>query len=97
MILKDADFLIYKIKCECNPYGNPTIDYNSGIKIINLIKKAPTIEERQEGKWIKNRKFGVYGTCSNCGHYALETEEGFCFSNFCPNCGADMRRSVTNA
>jgi hypothetical protein len=35
------------------------------------------------GKWIRN---GWYSRCSECGHDML-----FSVSNFCPNCGADMR------
>lgn len=29
------------VKTECNPYGNPTLDYESGIKIINYLKNMP--------------------------------------------------------
>ena len=32
------------IKTECNPYGKPTIDYESGLKVLNIIEKAPTVE-----------------------------------------------------
>ena len=28
-----------KIKTECNPYGAPTFDYNTSIKILNFIDK----------------------------------------------------------
>ena len=31
------------IKTECNPYGKPTIDYESGLKVLNIIEKAPTV------------------------------------------------------
>lgn len=27
------------VKRECNPYGKPTIDYESGVKIINYLKE----------------------------------------------------------
>lgn len=58
-----------------------------------IINNAPTVEERQQGEWIKwsFKTFGALGDweykCSKCekvygGEY-----------NFCPNCGADMRKS----
>lgn len=49
MRLIDADALYYKVKCECNPYGKPTIDFESGKKVLDWIEKAPTIEIPQ---WI---------------------------------------------
>ena len=55
---------------------------------------APTIEERKKGEWIPqnhNKTNGMastavyyYPKCSACGHCAN-------YTNFCPNCGADMR------
>ena len=54
--------------------------------IIRMINKAPTIEPKR-GEWNKPD----YGMCSNCHRYAPETENGFYLSDFCPNCGADMR------
>lgn len=63
---------------------------------LNHIYIAPTVEERQQGLWIKNsfKDFGAFGDydykCSNCqkvsgGKY-----------NFCSNCGADMRGGLKN-
>ena len=42
--LIDADALHRKVKMETNPYGKPTIDYNSGVKVLEWIDKAPTID-----------------------------------------------------
>lgn len=36
--------LIKAIKTECNPYGKPTIDFVSGLKALNIIENAPTVE-----------------------------------------------------
>lgn len=59
-------------------------------QVFNIVKDAPTIDERKTGKW-------VYDTCSKCGKdlwdYFHFTEDGRIIEepNFCPNCGADMR------
>lgn len=47
------------------------------------IKNAPTVEERKHGEWVDNHN-GTF-TCTECG-------EKHSKSNFCPNCGADMRK-----
>lgn len=35
--------LIRAIKTECNPYGAPTIDYKSGLRVLEIIERAPTV------------------------------------------------------
>ena len=51
--------------------------------ILEIIERQPTIEpERKPGKWINEHM--DYGECSECGFYGMTTD-------FCPNCGADMR------
>ena len=42
--LIDADALHRKVKMETNPYGKPTIDYDSGVKVLEWIDKAPIID-----------------------------------------------------
>ena len=42
--LIDADALHRKVKMETNPYGKPTIDYDSGVKVLEWIDKAPTLD-----------------------------------------------------
>ena len=50
------------------------------------IENAPTIEpERKMGEW-KNVGF-LTCQCSECGAQFHELE----YTNYCPNCGADMR------
>ena len=76
-------------------------------QILTDIDNAPTVDlmiarghsgvvipiTRPHGKWGRGRKNGIdYGLCSICNRYAPETEEGYYLSNFCPNCGADMRQ-----
>lgn len=53
MRLIDADALKKAIKTECNPYGNPTIDFESGKRVLKIIDNASTVERPQgEGEWI---------------------------------------------
>ena len=44
----DEKKLIYWIKCNCNPYGKPTLDYDTSIKIMDFIEKQKT----KVGEWI---------------------------------------------
>ena len=32
------------IKTECNPYGKPTIDFESGKKVLKIIDNVPTVD-----------------------------------------------------
>ena len=44
MRLIEADALHEKVKMETNPYGKPTIDYDSGVKVLEWIEQAPTVD-----------------------------------------------------
>lgn len=61
--------------------------------VINAIKNGTPYEERPHGEWHGNN-FDEH-SCPLCGHAALYEEEPDGYyevqSNFCPNCGADMR------
>lgn len=50
-------------------------------------------EERPKGKWLEpfERNGKTYHKCTNC-HISSEL---ILFGNFCPNCGADMRKGGT--
>lgn len=64
------------------------------------IDKAPTIDavERKRGEWIKNEgRRGWHCSCckvDNYYAYSWNSESGRneFQDNFCPNCGADMRK-----
>lgn len=70
---------------------------------LKIIDKAPrvdaivnTIEVRTQADWVENHcDYGVYYLCSNCHkmppNYECDYKEGAIKTNFCPNCGADMR------
>ena len=55
-------------------------------------------EERPQGEWKHNNFDEHY--CNKCGNFALWSEEADGYyevqSNFCPNCGADMRGVMKN-
>ena len=58
------------------------------------IDEMPTVEQRAKGHWIPQKGGGI--CCSECAEYALDRTDGRYVSvsvksNFCPNCGADMR------
>ena len=53
----------------------------------NVIDKARTIEPVKHGKWIDD---GDCFICSNC-RKAFGFLSAKCVTNFCPDCGADMR------
>ena len=53
----DADALYREVKTECNPYGKPTIGFDDGKKVLELIDAAPTIEpEVRHGRWMNTNE-----------------------------------------
>ena len=40
------------VKTECNPYGKPTLDYDSGLKVIEHLKKMPSELPSAGAEWI---------------------------------------------
>ena len=93
MRLIDADDLKTSIS------NNPLIDFTDD-DLFEIIDNEPTVEERPQGEW-DYEQVAFYGICSNCGvavtsnlaDIFLYEEIGKCpyNTNFCPNCGADMR------
>ena len=65
---------------------HPTIAVDAMQYDAELRQLPPAQPERPKGKWVE--KPHVYGVayCSLCD-YELHTND----TNFCPNCGADMR------
>ena len=45
--LINADALRKRVKTECNPYGKPTIGFDDGCKVMDMIDNAPTIIEAE--------------------------------------------------
>lgn len=76
------------VKTECNPYGKPTLDFESGKKVIEYLKRmSPVTPRRKMGKWIQNDN-GTY-SCSLC--HSWIPEEQHYYAQYCLYCGADMR------
>ena len=64
-------------------------------KAVERLKELPSAEpERKKGKW---QWCGNHHLCSECDEWALtrwnedECDEVDILTDFCPNCGADMR------
>lgn len=99
MRLIDAD----ELKACFDGYYIPENGYKPmfGFDFVNEeIDDAPTVEAKEvvHGEWIKvdgdwkNSNTGEPLTvhqCSNCRNYFIHAPY-----NFCPNCGADMRKKV---
>lgn len=52
---------------------------------IQYINTEPTVNERPQGEWVTDDATYSTWRCNKCLHV-----QTIC-SNFCPNCGADMR------
>ena len=72
-------------------YADATIS-----EIRNRLEKLPSAEPKR-GKWIKTARWGRVYYCDQCRNY-LDFDgvnAGRGSTNFCPNCGADMREETT--
>ena len=64
----------------------------TGAEIREVINSMPTIQPKR-GRWIKTARWGRVYYCNQCRNY-LDFDgvnAGRGSTNFCPNCGADMR------
>ena len=74
----------------------PTVDtftFDDMKKGINVGYKAGRLSEKWErphGEWIDICTLPIIRKCSICGN-EIGNEMGF-YNNFCPKCGADMRK-----
>ena len=55
-----------------------------------IIKEQPTVDAVPvvRGEWV-GIEYDMFFKCSRCGHTT-----DYMLTNFCPNCGADMRKKV---
>ena len=49
------------VKTECNPYGKPTFDFESGKKVIEHLKQMPSAQPEQQIPQMRGR------VCPVCG------------------------------
>ena len=74
------------VKTECNPYGKPTLDFESGKKVIEHLEQMPSAQPEPpkairpkfelEDRYIKNH-FQTFPHCPKC-NYELETGDCYC-------------------
>ena len=83
------------VKTECNPYGKPTLDFESGKKVIEHLEQMPSAD-RPQGEWLdyeiplEDGGAMPIQVCSLCKtFYPLAYTGGG--HRFCPNCGARMK------
>lgn len=81
------------VKTECNPYGKPTLEFESGKKVIEHLEKMPSAD-RQTGEWVRkyDKHINCYWyECNQCGEDRPRNVFGKEWSSpYCPNCGAKM-------
>ena len=68
MRLIDADALYREVKTECNPYGKPTIGFDDGKKVMEMINNQPTIDAEpvKHGHWENIPGMNNTVFCSEC-------------------------------
>lgn len=85
----ERDSIYRRVKEHTNPYGKPTLDYGSGVKVLNMIEREPAADvvEVRHGEWIKAGT-GITEriVCSACnssiGYFGRPP--------FCNQCGVKM-------
>lgn len=85
------------VRTESNPYGKPTLDYGSGLKVIEHLKKMRSafplpLADRPNGEWIIHSLIDegrVELECPECENTFVRSV-GY-RPHFCEYCGADMR------
>ena len=69
----DADKLYKHIKAECNPYGNPTISYEDGCKMLDIInntEELPTMQSNNICVYCKNFGQTICFSCDTGDEFA---------------------------
>ena len=83
------DAMIQDAVSDCYPYWSIVI-------ADHLI--AGGVVVREKGEWIEDRYYGNPFVCSCCGHEGCYSDnyddKDYYPTNFCPNCGADMRKEA---
>ena len=75
------------LKARISIYDCCKADHESNEAIYLAIKALKG--KRPKGEWIKHSTYKDVLICSKCNHGSNQVYDTF---NFCPNCGADMRK-----
>lgn len=74
---------------ERNPYDEKEGNISAYMRYLKYNTKMADVRENAHGEWITDTESALAGNvCSACGKVANSI---FHKTNFCPNCGADMR------
>lgn len=89
----ERDSIYSRVKTHTNPYGKPTLDYESGVKVLYMIEREPAADvvEVVHARWEKTHddpRVNKY-RCTNCKAEKMR-------DNYCPNCGAKMDGATDN-
>ena len=69
------------VKTECNPYGKPTLDFESGKKVIEHLEQMPPARPetcegcKHLGKWENEVEYGYPSPCTRCRRRAEDHYE----------------------
>ena len=92
----DRDLTEKALMERCNETGYGGLNRTDVKMVMRTPWRIPNADvvERKHGKWIIEDKYSDYRTerCSICGFVANRTYIRDIW-NFCPNCGADNRKS----
>lgn len=75
------------VKTECNPYGKPTLDYDSGLRVIKHLKKMPSAKPITSGYIADDKEVPTYTTtsaiseppaCRSCSNHPKNGGSGIC-------------------
>lgn len=87
----DADRLHSRVKAKTNPYGKPTLDYESGVAVLTMIEQEPTadvVEVKHGGRWLRikgDTPKAHKRKCSECGGIVYYPRKEWLYKG-CPYC-----------
>lgn len=81
----DADELRGRVKAKTNPYGKPTLEYESGVKVLKMIDEQPAADVVEvvrckdcEYRYVPCRCALWYASCNGNEYFAERGDEFYC-------------------